>query len=148
MSEVTILGLCSDNLVSIIQPSSTVECAFGAGNGCCGLQPTQATLGITGAGFTGSAAITLPLNTTTPALVTGSVRLTVTATSPAATLQTSIPASSWYSTLFIPSGTAGITVSVPFSITTISNTANIALSVQSGGITVSDYAVPYTVLTL
>jgi hypothetical protein len=148
MSEVTVLGLCSDNLVSIIQPSSTVECAFGTGNGCCGLEPTQTTMGITGAGFTSTAAITLPLNTTTPAIVSGSVQLTVTATSPAATLQTSIPSSSWYSTVFVPSGTAGITVSVPFSITTISNTINLALSVQSGGMTVSGYAVPYTVLTL
>ena len=147
MSEITPLGLCTDNLVTIIQPSSTVECMFGEGNGCCGTQPTQASYDISGSIFSSPQTITLPINSAGPCIVTGAVRLVVTAASSNPTLQLAVPTASWYSTVFVPNGT-NATVSLPFSLTAITNTITLTVTIESGSITVTSYTVPYTVLTL
>lgn len=149
MSEVTVLGLCSDNLISIIQPSATVECTFGTGNGCCDtcIQPTQASFIVTGTGFMSPQSIPLQLNTSAPAIVTGSIQLNVTTPVTNTTIQVAIPAANWYSTLFVPAGTNG-TVSIPFSVTTLLTSVTPTVTVQSGTITITGYTVPYTVLSL
>ena len=35
MSQATLLGICSDNVVTILQPSSTIECPLGPGSCSC-----------------------------------------------------------------------------------------------------------------
>jgi len=147
MSEITPLGLCTDNLVTIIQPSSTVECMFGSGNGCCNSTPTQATFDISGSTFSSPQSITLSLNSSGPCIVTGAVRLVVTGATSNLFVQLAVGASSWYSSTFVPSGT-NATISLPFSVTAIANTITLTVSTQGGSITVTSYTVPYTVLTL
>jgi hypothetical protein len=145
MSEITPLGLCTDNLVTIIQPSSTVECMFGSGNGCCGSTPTQTTFDISGSTFSSPQSITLSLNSSGPAIVTGAVRLVITGAT--SNLFVQLAVANWYSSTFVPSGTSA-TISLPFSVTAITNTLTLTVSTQGGSITVTSYTVPYTVLTL
>ena len=65
MSQVTVLGLCSDNLVTILQPSSTINC-ISCGNGTyldvssnSGTVATHLEIPIAGSAFvSGSVAIT------------------------------------------------------------------------------------------
>ena len=35
MSQATLLGLCSDNVVTVLTPSSTIECSSGSCGSCC-----------------------------------------------------------------------------------------------------------------
>jgi hypothetical protein len=49
--------------------------------------------------------------------------------------------------VFVPNGT-NATVSLPFSLTAITNTITLTVTIESGSITVTSYTVPYTVLTL
>jgi len=35
MAQATLLGLCSDNVVTVLTPSSTIECSSGSSGSCC-----------------------------------------------------------------------------------------------------------------
>jgi len=146
MSEITPLGLCTDNLVTIIQPSSTVECMFGEGNGCCGcdVKPTLASFDVSGTSFSSPQSIVLPINTTTPAIITGAVRLDPSGSVGPATIDLAIPSASWYSTVFVPAGTSTI-ISIPFSVPCSTNSLTMSVTTAAP---ITSYTVPYTVLTL
>jgi len=68
MSQATLLGLCSDNVVTILQPSSTIECPLGCGS--------YVDVSSNTGGFVGSTVVQIP--------ITGSVFISgvVTATGP------------------------------------------------------------------
>lgn len=145
MSEVTLLGLCSDNLISIIQPSATVDCMFGAGNGCCGSTPTQSYADISGTGSIPQTH-TLQLNTSAPAIVSGTLRLLNPAVPSNTVIRLAIPTAAWYSTLFVPAGTT-TTIELPFSVPTMTNTLALTVTADAG-FTFTTYDIPYTVLSL
>jgi hypothetical protein len=64
-----VLGICSDNVVTVLHPSSTIECGIPNGcgfpNGCCGIQ-------------TGTVALGTSFYVPAPTLVTGYITATVT----------------------------------------------------------------------
>jgi len=61
-----VLGICSDNVVTVLQPSSTIECGFP--NGCC-----------SGGGIqTGTVALGTSFYVPAPTLVTGYIAATAT----------------------------------------------------------------------
>jgi hypothetical protein len=160
MSEVTILGLCSDNLVSIIQPSSTVECAFGTGNGCCGSDgsnATQASYTVTGTYTSGILNnYVLTLNTTGASIITGNVQITVDSWSSGGPstygfLNVRIYSASFLNCYIVPAGPSQ-TLSIPFTATAVTNSITVEISDQ-GGFTFSPpsptpITVNYTVLSL
>ena len=154
MSEVTILGLCSDNLVSIIQPSSTVECAFGTGNGCCGSDviPFQSSYQTSGQIIGSSINIPVPMNlSTSAAIVSGNVLLVINGVvgvvSPPPNIQLQNSITNWATTVFIPPGTyTNFTVAVPYSYTSVVDT--VSISISTSGVPLINYLNRYTVLTL
>lgn len=69
MSQATLLGICSDNVVTILSPSSTIECGPSISSSCSSVTTV-------GAGpSTSPLVFTLPLPSTDPILITGCIQL-------------------------------------------------------------------------
>lgn len=62
-----VLGLCTDNVVTVLQPSSTIECGGGSSCSCSGSSNIQ----------TGTAALGASFFVPAPTLVTGYITATV-----------------------------------------------------------------------
>jgi hypothetical protein len=158
-----VLGLCTDNLVSIIQPSSTVECAFGTGNGCCdgGSNASQASYSITGTYTTSDLNnYVLPLNTSGPSIITGNVQISIdnwtsSGSGTYGILNVRIYSANYQNSYLVPAGTpsvSGGTLSIPFTATALTNSITVEVSDQ-GGFTFSPASpttivIQYTVLNL
>jgi hypothetical protein len=164
MSEVTVLGLCTDNLVSIIQPSSTVECAFGTGNGCCGSggsNASQASYTVYGTYDTTThlSNYVLPLNTSGPSIITGNVQISIdnwtsSGSGTYGIMNVRIYSANFQNSYLVPAGTpsvSGGTLSIPFTATALTNSITVEVSDQ-GAFTFTysptPIAIQYTVLSL
>lgn len=127
MSDVTILGLCTDNLITVLQPAPSVQCLLSC-------EPTITT---TAGTYTANTINVYPLGAYS-GLITGYISISAVTTGvTAATLQLSAPV--WASTLFIPANQPATTIACPFSM--IGDGSTISITVSDTGITAGSYSV-------
>jgi hypothetical protein len=132
MSDVTILGLCTDNLVTVLQPAPSVQCIS------CGCGPTALTTGTTGIYTAGTT------NTYTLAPLCGPVAGYISIANAAtgattATLQLSVVPAAWASTLFVPANQPATTIAMPFY--TLATGNSISVVVSDSNLSTGPYAV-------